>query len=112
MGNVSVEHNAPLLQSYNKRHQHCTWGDISYIVKKKHSDSTKKFSETDIIKMLEFFIDNIFVMFGGRVFQERAGMPINTNCTPLLPDLFPYSHEEDFIPGFLKKNQKEASPNL
>jgi hypothetical protein len=51
-------------------------------------------------------------MFGGRVFQERAGMPINTNCTPLLPDLFPYSHEEDFIPGFLKKNQKEASPNL
>ena len=28
--------------------------------KKKHSDSTKKFSETDIISMLEFYIDNIF----------------------------------------------------
>ena len=30
----------------------------------KHSDSTKKFSETDIIKMFEFLIDNIFIMFG------------------------------------------------
>ena len=42
--------------------------DISYFVQK-HSDSTKKFSETDIINMLEFLINNIFAMFGGRVFQ-------------------------------------------
>jgi hypothetical protein len=27
------------------------------------------FSETDIINMLEFVIDNTFAMFGGRVFQ-------------------------------------------
>ena len=34
--------------------------DRSYFVKKnKHSDSTKKFSETDIINMLEFLIDYI-----------------------------------------------------
>jgi hypothetical protein len=39
-------------------------------IKIKHSDSTKKFSETDIINMLEFLIDNIFVIFGGRVFQQ------------------------------------------
>ena len=38
-----------------------------------HSDSTKKFSETDIISILEFLIDNIFVIFGGRVFQQRVG---------------------------------------
>jgi hypothetical protein len=41
--------------------------DKSYFVKH-HSDSTKKFSETNIFKMLEFLIYNIFVMFGGRVF--------------------------------------------
>jgi hypothetical protein len=36
--------------------------DKSYFVKN-HSDSTKKFSETDIINMLEFLIDNTFVIF-------------------------------------------------
>jgi hypothetical protein len=30
----------------------------------------KKHSETDIINMLEFLIDNIFAIFGGRVFQH------------------------------------------
>ena len=58
--------------------------DGSYFVKKKtqkknHSDSTKKFSEIYIIKMLEFLIYNIFVMFGGRVFQQTVGIPMGTN---------------------------------
>ena len=44
-----------------------------------HSDSTKKLSETDIINMLEFLIDNIFVIFGRRVFQQTMGIPMSTN---------------------------------
>ena len=76
--------------------------DISYFVKKtkKHSDSTKNFSQTDIINMLEFLIDNIFVFFGGRVFQQTVGIPMGTNCVPLLADLFLYSYEADFTQGF------------
>ena len=57
--------------------------DISYFVKH-HSDSTKKFSEIDIFNMLEFLIDNIFVMFGGRVLQQTVGIPMGTNCAVLL----------------------------
>ena len=47
--------------------------DRSYSVKH-HSESTKKFSETDIINMLEFLIDNIFVRFGVRIFQQTVGI--------------------------------------
>jgi hypothetical protein len=42
----------------------------------KQSDTTKQFSGTDIIKMLKFLIDNIFVKFGGRVFQQTVGIPM------------------------------------
>jgi hypothetical protein len=66
--------------------------DRSYFVKHHSDDSTKKFSETDIFSMLEFFIDNI-------------GIPMGTNCAPLLADLFYYSYEADFIQGLLKKNE-------
>ena len=76
--------------------------DISYFVKH-HSDSTKKFSETDI-NILEFLIDNIYVIFGGRVFQHSR-----QNCVPLLTDLFLYSYEVDFIEGLLKKNVKKLA---
>ena len=37
-------------------------------------DSTKKFAETDIINMLEFLIDNIFVMFGERIYPQTVGI--------------------------------------
>jgi hypothetical protein len=74
---------------------------------RKHSDSTKRFSETDIINMLEFLIDNIFVMFGGRDFQRTVGIPMDINCVPVLAELLLYSYGADFIQGFLKKNEKK-----
>jgi hypothetical protein len=67
------------------------------------------FSETDIIIMLDFLIDNIFVMFGGCVFQQIVGIPMATNCAPLLADLFLYSYEADFIQGLLTKNEKKLA---
>jgi hypothetical protein len=61
------------------------------------------------INMLEFLIDNIFVFFGGRVFQQTVGIPMGTNCAPLLVDLLLYSYEADFIQGLLKKNEKKLA---
>ena len=57
--------------------------------------------------MFEFLIDNKFVIFGGRVFQQTVGIPTGTNCAPLLADLFLYSYEADFIQGPLKKSEKK-----
>jgi hypothetical protein len=59
--------------------------------------------------MLEFLIDNIFVMLGGRVFQQTVSIPMGTNCAPLLADLFLYSYEADFIQELLKKNEKKLA---
>jgi hypothetical protein len=93
-----------------RRYKYLVLGrDRSYFVKKNHSDSTKKFYETDIIDVLECLIDNIFVMFGGRVFRQTVGIPMGTNCAPLLADLFLYSYKADFIQVFLKKNEKKLT---
>ena len=48
-------------------------------------------------------------MFGGRVFQQTVGIPMGTNCAPLLSDLFLYSYEADSIHGLLKKNEKKLT---
>ena len=90
-----------------RRYKYLVLGRDRYYFVTNHSDSTKKFSETDIINMLEFLIDNIFVIFGGRVFQQTVGIPMGTNCAPLLADLFLYSYEADFIQEPLKKNEKK-----
>jgi hypothetical protein len=47
--------------------------------------------------MLQFLIDNLFLMFGGRVFQQTVGIPMGTSCAPHLAELFLYSYEADFM---------------
>ena len=61
--------------------------------------------------MLEFLIDNIFVEFGGLIFQQTVGIPMGTNCAPLLADLFLYSYEAEFIQNLLKDKTKNISLN-
>jgi hypothetical protein len=48
-------------------------------------------------------------MFGGCVFQQTVGIPMGTNCAPLLADLLLYLYEADFIQGFLKNNKKKLA---
>ena len=48
-------------------------------------------------------------MFGGRYFQQIVGIPMDTNCTPLLTDLYFYSYEAEVIQRVINKIIK---PNL
>ena len=44
----------------------------------------------------------MFVLFGGRVFQQTIGISMGTNCAPLLADLFLHVYEADFLQGLRK----------
>ena len=83
----------------------------SYFVKN-HSDASHKYSEEDIIDMLNFLIDNIYVEFGGQVFQQVVGIPMGTNCAPLLADLFLYSYEADFIQNLIRSGSKNSAKSF
>ena len=59
--------------------------------------------------MLEFLVDNIFVAFAGKVFQQIVGIPMGTNCAPLLADIFLYSYEAEFIQSLLSTSWRLGS---
>ena len=59
--------------------------------------------------MLEFLVDNIFVVFAGKVFQQIIGIPMGTNCVPLLADIFLYSYEAEFIQSLLSAGKKRLA---
>ena len=47
------------------------------------------YTADNICQMIEFLIDNIFVQFGRSLFRQVIGIPMGTNCVPLLgPFLF------------------------
>jgi hypothetical protein len=54
-------------------------------------------------------IDNIFVLFGGLVFQQTTGIPMDTKCAPLLADLFLHAYEADFFQVLLKNKDRKLA---
>ena len=55
---------------------------------KSYFTSDNKYTANDICKMIEFLVDDIYVKYGGQLFRQTVGIPIGTNCAPLLADLF------------------------
>ena len=65
-----------------------------------------KYTANDICKMIEFLVDNIYVRFGGQLFRQMVGIPMRTNCAPILADLFLYSYENEFLDKIIKEDKE------
>ena len=82
--------NAFKCKNGKKRYEYIVVGHNSTYFVKNTSNAKYKYTEDDIVRMLDFLIDNIFVECGGVIFQQIIGIPMGTNCAPLLADLFFY----------------------
>ena len=52
---------------------------------------------SDVCDAINFLIDNIFVRYGNSIYRQGVGIPMGTNCAPLVADLFLYCYERDFM---------------
>ena len=68
-----------------------------------------KYTANDICKMIEFLVDNIYVRFGGQLFRQLIGIPMGTNCAPLLVDLFLCSYESEFLDKLVKEGKRKLA---
>ena len=68
-----------------------------------------KYTANDICKMIEFLVDNIYVRFGGQLFRQMVGIPMGTNCAPLLADVFLYSYENQFLDKLIKEVKRKLA---
>ena len=46
---------------------------------------------------LHYLFDNIFIRFGSTLYRRIVGIPMNTNCAPLVADLFLFGYERDLM---------------
>ena len=67
------------------------------------------YTANDFCKMTECLVDNIYVKFGGQLFQQTIGIPTGTNCAPLLADLFLYSYESEFLDKLVNTGKRKLA---
>ena len=46
---------------------------------------------------LSYLLDNIYIRFGTKLYRQIGGIPMGTNCAPLIADLFLCCYERDFM---------------
>ena len=57
---------------------------------------------------LTFLLDNIYIRFGSKLYRQIVGIPMGTNCAPLIADLFLFCYERDFMLSLSENNQSEV----
>ena len=56
---------------------------------------------------LHYLLDNIFIRFGSKLYRQIVGIPMGTNCAPLVADLFLFCYERDFMLSLSDTNQAD-----
>ena len=52
-------------------------------------------------------MENIYVQIDGMVYKQIVGIPMGTNCAPLIADLFLYCYERDFMSDLQKSKRHD-----
>ena len=56
---------------------------------------------------LHYLLDNIFIRFCSKLYRQIVGIPMGTNCAPLVADLFLFSYERGFMLSLSDNNQAD-----
>ena len=57
---------------------------------------------------LTFLHDNIYIRFGTKLFRKFVGIPMGTNCVPLVADFFLFCYERNFMISLSDEKQSQA----
>ena len=82
----------------------CTSAKTGFFSNKKY-DSYKCWSCAELCEAFTFLMENIYVQFDGMVYQQIVGIPMGTNCAPLIADLFLYCYERDIMSDHQKSKR-------
>ena len=72
------------------------------------SEQPKRYKLWSCQKMcdaLHYILDNIFIRFGSKSNRQIVGIPMGTNCAPLVADLFLFCYERDFKSHYLRESK-------
>ena len=56
------------------------------------------------LSSLTYLLDNIYIRFGKKLYRQIVGIPMGTNCAPLLADLFLFCYESDVMTSLCDDN--------
>ena len=66
----------------------------------------------NVCEALTFLLYNIFIRFGTKLYRQVVGIPMGTNCAPLVADLFLLCYETGFMMSLSDDKQANVLMHL
>ena len=67
----------------------------------------KLWSCQNVCDDLSYLLDKIYIRFGNKLYRKIVGIPMGTNCAPLVADLLFFCYEIDFMTSLSDDNQAD-----
>ena len=80
----------------------------AFFTLKDHYKGYQLWSCQNVCDALSFLLDNIYIRFGTKLYRQIVGIPMGTNCAPLVADLFLFCYERDFMKDLSSDNQADV----
>ena len=61
----------------------------------------------NVCDALSFLLDNIYIRFGTKLYRQIVGIPMGTNCVPLVAAVL-FCYERDFMEDLSSDNQADV----
>ena len=113
---TSIPHDI-LLESLNKliieavRIRGATFISVSYDnvfwSNTRHRDYVNTPAEK-LMEYIKFLVDNVYISVGNRIYKQTVGIPMGTDCAPMLANLFLFSYEYAYTKEMLKTDYGTA----
>ena len=65
-------------------------------------------SRQKVCEALTFLLDNIYIIFCSKLYRRIVGIPMGTNCAPLVGDLFLFWYEGNIVLSLSDDNQSDV----
>ena len=60
-----------------------------------------------VCEALTFLLDNIYIRFGSKFFSQIVGIPMGTDCVPIVTNIFSFCYERNFMLCLPEGSQSE-----
>ena len=81
----------------NSDKRYITISKKTAFLSKYKSKTMLSFTRADLIKHINFIIDNSYIVFNGQIYRQIIGIPMGTGCAPHTANIFLHVYEYEFI---------------
>ena len=82
--------------------------EVHFFYSRKKPNNYHAWSCQNVCDALTFLLHNIFIRFGTKLYRQVVGIPMGTNCAPLVADLFLFCFERDFMMSLSDDKQADV----